>query len=121
MKSGRVQLGEKWTVRKDIKVRPQKCVCGKRDEISTDRPLSGPFTFPPTQRTEYPSIRNVEFVETEITERCIHLPKLIFRSPKKFTDAKPTLTNIYSNFIFEKFGKSATKVQVPSYRLKEHV
>ena len=46
------------------------------------------------KRLECPQIRNVEFVETETTERCIHLLKLNFRSQKKLTDAKRTLSNI---------------------------
>ena len=30
------------------------------------------------KRAEYPSIRNLEFLETETSERCIHSPKLFF-------------------------------------------
>ena len=34
------------------------------------------------KRTEYTSIRNLEFAETETNERCIHLPRLYF-GPKR--------------------------------------
>ena len=62
--------------------------------------------------TEYPSIINVEFVEIETTELCIHLPKLFFRSPKKFTDAKPTLTNIYLHILFLRNSESLQIISV---------
>ena len=35
------------------------------------------------KRMEYPSIRNVEVVETETTEWSLYLPKLLFRPQEK--------------------------------------